>query len=110
MSKYGAVKTNGYASKREAKRAADLKLLEKAGKIFELREQVTYVLADAVTVQGRRRPSLRYIADFVYLVPVPGNSGMRHEVVEDCKGFRTPEYRIKRHLMKSVLNIDILET
>ena len=65
MSKYGAVKTNGYASKHEAKRAADLKLLEKAGKIFELREQVTYVLADAVTVQGRRRPSLRYIADFV---------------------------------------------
>lgn len=104
MSKYGSIKTNGYASKREAKRAAELKLLEKAGEISHLKEQVTFVLADAATIQGRRRPSLRYIADFEYCT-IHGE-----RVVEDVKGVITDAYRIKRHLMKTVHNIEILET
>ena len=33
-----------------------------------------------------------------------------HTVVEDCKGFRTPEYRIKKKLMLWVHGIKIRET
>ncbi len=103
MSKYGNKPTNGYASKREAKRAHEIKLLERAGLISDVREQVVFELAPSVVIQGRKRPPLRYIADFVYV-----ENG--EEITEDCKGFRTAEYRIKRHLMASVHGIQILET
>ena len=46
-SKYGNVKSGGHASKKEADRAATLKLLERAGKIKDLQEQVTYTLIPA---------------------------------------------------------------
>ncbi len=103
MSKYKNIKTNGYASKREASRAQELKLMERAGHISELREQVEFVLAPSVHVQGRKRQPLRYYADFVY-----AQNGK--EIIEDVKGTVTDIYRIKRHLMKSVLGLDILET
>ena len=105
MSKYRAIKTDGYSSKKEAKRAAELKLLLAARQIYGLLEQVTFQLAPSVVIQGRKRPPLRYIADFTYYHQPGGEL-----IVEDCKGFRTDTYRIKRHLMKSVHNIDILET
>jgi len=103
MSKYRAIKTNGYSSKKEAKRADELRLMERAGLVVGIREQVVYTLAPSVIVHGRKRPPLRYIADFVYL-----ENG--EEVCEDVKGIITPVYRIKRHLMKSVHGIDIKET
>lgn len=113
MSKYKNIKTGNYASKKEAARAQELKLLERAGHITELREQVEYILAPSVVIQGRKRPPMRYFADFVYWeIEIARN----HEypngkiVVEDCKGMRTAVYVCKRHLMKSVYNIDILET
>lgn len=49
-SKYGNVKSGGHASKKEAARAATLKLLERAGKIKDLQEQVTYTLIDRKSV------------------------------------------------------------
>jgi hypothetical protein len=110
MSKYGNTKcsvgSETYRSKREMRRHQSLLLLQREGTIRNLRREVVYVLADAVTIQGRRRPSLRYVADFVY---EHGQVDWA-TVVEDAKGVRTEGYRIKRHLMKSVHNIDILET
>ena len=103
MSKYRAKRTGKYASGAEAKRAAELKLMERAGVISDLREQVAYTLAASVIIQGRKRPPMRYFADFVYM-----QDGQ--EVVEDKKGMLTPVYKLKRHLMKSLYNIDILET
>lgn len=94
-----------YRSKREHRRHIDLKLLERSGQICGLSREVAFVLAPAVKIGGRMRPPLRYIADFVYSVPKSGSV-----VVEDAKGIRTEGYRIKRHLMKSILGIDILET
>ena len=107
MNKYGAVKTDGYASKREAKRAAELKLLVRAGEIYGLCEQVVFQLAPSVVIQGRKRPPLRYIADFTYYKPPFMRSPL---IVEDVKGRITDGYRIKRHLMMSVHGIAILET
>lgn len=92
-----------YASKKEMRRHQQLLLLEKAGRITDLRREVPYVLAPGVVIRGKKKRSLRYVADFVYQ-----EGG--HEIVEDAKGVRTQGYRIKRHLMKSVHGIDILET
>ena len=109
MSKYRAVRTNGYASKKEAARAAELKLLERAGLIAELKEQVVFILAPSVVIQGRKRPALRYVADFEYMDKrKPMNEQL---TIEDVKGAPlTPVYRIKRHLMMSVHGIEIYET
>lgn len=97
--KYGNRRVNGYASAKEAKRAAELKLLEKAGKIRNLREQVRY---EVIPPQPWER-GCYYVADFVY-------EEKGATVVEDCKGYRTPEYKIKRKLMLLVHGIRIRET
>lgn len=107
--KYSAQKTNGYDSKKEAKRAEVLKVMEQAGEITNLREQVPYVLCPAQYVKGFNgkeicaRREMKYIADFVYI-----QDGK--EVVNDAKGFRTKEYKKKANLMKKVFGITILET
>lgn len=92
-----------FDSKREAKRYDELVTLEALGVISNLKLQVPFVVADAAILAGRKAKARRYVADFVY-----EQDGVR--VVEDVKGMLTPEYRLKRHLMKSVLGIDILET
>ena len=107
-SKYRNVKTAGHASKKEAKRAQELRLLEKAGKIRNLREQVRYELIGAF--EKGQRP-ICYIADFVYEEPMDGKPlAPWLEVVEDCKGYRTPVYKIKKRLMQREYGIRILET
>lgn len=108
MSKYHAtpVEVNGirFDSKREANRWAELRLLERAGKIEKLKRQVKYLLIPSQYRDGKcieREAS--YIADFVYV-----KDG--HLVVEDCKGFRTPEYKLKRKLMLERYDIRLVET
>ena len=102
-SKYNAKRTtfNGrtYASKKEAKRSAELHLLEKAGLISELKEQVPYILIDK-SEHGR---AIKYVADFVYI-----ENGK--QVVEDTKGFKTDVYRLKKRLMAERYGIEIKET
>ena len=108
MSKYHSTPTevNGirFDSKREANRWAELRILERAGKIQKLKRQVKYLLIPSQYRDGKcieREAS--YIADFVYI-----KDG--HLVVEDCKGFRTPEYRLKRKLMLQLYDIRLVET
>jgi hypothetical protein len=98
-----------YRSKREMERHQVLLLLQKAGRISQLRREVPYVLAPAVKIAGRTKPALRYFADFVYLEH-SSKTRDSHEIVEDCKGVRTEVYRIKRHLMATVHGIEIRET
>ena len=119
-SKYHAKKVrdldgNSYDSKKEYRRYRELQLLERAGQITNLRRQVKFVLIPAQREpeqsgpRGGRKPGtliereVAYYADFAY--EVNGNT-----VVEDCKGVRTPEYRIKKKLMLWVHGIRILET
>ena len=106
MSKYNAQKTRGFDSKKEARRADELRLMERAGAIRNLRYQVEYVLIPAQYINGRCvERDCKYRADFVYYDKKSGQL-----VVEDCKGFKTPEYRIKRKLMLRVYGIRIKET
>lgn len=97
-SKYRAVRTEGYASKRERDVAAKLWALERAGKISGLREQVPFVLVEG---RGNVR-GIRYIADFCY-----EEDG--RQVVADAKGYKTPIYVLKRKLMFLLLGITVLE-
>lgn len=94
-----------FDSKAEHRFWCHLLIRQKAREIFNLERQVVYVLAPAVTVQGRKRPPLRYIADMRW------NEGSKNGplVVADVKGAVTPEYRIKRHLMAWVHGIEIQE-
>lgn len=86
-----------FDSMEEHKRWCSLKLLLRAGVISDLRRQVKYSLdAGGIHISN-------YVADFVYL-----SDGI--EVVEDSKGFKTPEYIQKRRLMKEILGIEIFET
>ncbi|ACC71082.1 DUF1064 domain-containing protein [Paraburkholderia phymatum] len=81
-----------FDSKREMMRWHDLVQMQARGEISELELQVPFILAEPVMIGGRKRPALRYVADFVY-----ERNG--EQVIEDVKGRITEGYRIKRHLM-----------
>ena len=96
-----------FDSRKEARRYRELKILERVGEISELQTQYAFVLADSVKFKSepRRKPALRYFADFVY-------QAKGQLVVEDVKSVATRKkdsYRIKKHLMMSVHGIEILE-
>lgn len=107
MNKYRNIKTEVdgilFHSKKEAMRYGILKMLERGGAISELKMQVAFELIPSIIIQGKKKPALRYIADFTYV-----ENGKW--IVEDVKGALTDVYKIKRHLMKYFRNIDILET
>lgn len=105
-----------FDSKKEAKRWTELKLLESAGVISDLRRQVRFEL-----IPSQREPDMigsrggiikgkllerkvEYIADFVYCDTETGET-----VVEDTKGIQTKDYKIKRKLMLWVHGIRIRE-
>lgn len=119
MSKYHSKKivVNGetFDSKKEFRRFCELSQLERVGEITDLQRQVKFVLIPAQREKdtvGKRggikkgkviERELSYIADFVYY-----RNGKK--VVEDSKGFRTPDYKIKRKLMLWFYDIQIKET
>ena len=95
-----------FDSKLEMKRWLYLRSLSDSGEITALRRQVEYEVVPRQTelvcvrmktkekfVEKFREHPVYYKADFVY--EVDGK-----EVIEDTKGFRTPEYIIKRKLMR----------
>lgn len=94
-----------FDSKAEHKFWCHLLIRQRAKEIFNLERQVVYELAPSVVIGDRKRPPLRYIADMRW------NDGSPKGplVVADVKGAVTPEYRIKRHLLKAVHGIEILE-
>ena len=109
MNKYGNMKTEidgiTFASKHEAQRFAELKLLERAGEISDLQLQRVFTLIGAQRDKDGKvieRPC-KYIADFAY----KDQTGKL--IVEDAKGLRTDVYRIKKKLMLSIYGIQIKE-
>ena len=118
--KYNArkVTVNGetFDSQKEYKRFCELSLLQRAGKIADLRRQVKFVLIPAQREPdriGKRGGIIKgklleqecaYYADFVYRDVLTGVT-----VVEDTKGMRTDVYKIKRKLMLKEYGIRIRE-
>lgn len=96
-----------FDSAKEARRWRVLKLQAAGGHISDLKRQVPFVLAPGVHLKGeaRAKPALRYVADATYI-----EAGQL--VVEDTKSTptrKTDAYRIKKHLMATVLGIHIKE-
>ena len=105
-----------HASIREARRWEELVLLFKAGQIMDLKRQVKFVLIptqrgeDTIGKRGAVYPGkviereCSYIADFVYW-----DIDKAKQVVEDAKGFATPEFKIKKKLMLYIHGIKVVE-
>ena len=121
QNKLRAEKCGKYASQKEARRAWELKMLERAGKISNLREQAKFVLVPAIYKEiprvGKRGKSLKpkkvcvqrelsYIADFVY--EKDGET-----IVEDVKGYKGgATYRVfanKKKQMREKYGLEVRE-
>lgn len=120
--KYGnrKVQHNGevFDSAREFERYQELLILARAGKLHDLYRQVKFELIPAQyevyerfsprngkrLTDGKRciEKAVTYYADFVYWED-------ETMIVEDVKGFRTPEYILKRKLMLDRYGIRIRE-
>jgi len=106
-----------FDSRKEARRYSVLLLLERGHKISNLQRQVSYELIPAIyrdevvhlktkdkTVQKCVQKAVHYIADFVYTDNETGET-----VVEDTKGVRTKEYKLKKKMMLAFKGINIKE-
>lgn len=83
-----------FDSMKEAYRYNELKMLEDHGKIKDLMCQVPFILVPKFTApSGKQYKSMKYVADFVYY----DMDGTRH--IEDVKGYKTSEYKLKAKLM-----------
>lgn len=86
-----------FPSKGEAEKWAELRILEKGRAIKNLKRQVPYeIKVNGVLI-------CKYVADFVY-----EEAGKK--IVEDKKGYQTPEYKLKKKLMAAVHGIEIRES
>lgn len=87
-----------FDSQKEATRYQELRLLERAGHIRKLELQPRYDLI----VNGHKIGFYR--GDFRYEMVETGES-----VLEDCKGFRTQVYMLKKKLVKALYGVQITE-
>lgn len=84
-----------FASKHEAQRWQELRLMERAGEICDLQRQVPFDLIPALRKpDGTMQLKARYIADFVYY-----DNRKRQKIVEDAKGYPSKEYQLKKKLV-----------
>lgn len=109
-----------FDSRKEARRYAELKMLEKAGVISGLELQKEFELIPAqydnlsrseyIKHNGKKtrgkllERAVKYKADFCYF-----DKEKKQLIVEDTKGFKTKDYIIKRKLMLWVYGIKIVE-
>jgi hypothetical protein len=83
-----------FASKGEARRYGELKLLERAGKIASLELQPGFQLQPKFRdAAGASHRAITYVADFRYY-----DEEIAAWVVEDFKGFETPVFKLKKKL------------
>lgn len=80
-----------FASQKEGQRYKELKLMLSAGEIEDLKLQPRFPLR----VEGQL--ICVYVADFRYWEPSTAS-----DVVEDVKGYRTNEYKLKAKLFKAI--------
>lgn len=108
--KYGAKRTEvdgiTFASKAEAKRYKELKLMQRTGMIRGLTLQPRYDIY-ALKFQDAPVKIGFYKADFRYDVPLLDNAWKT--VIEDVKGVRTETYRLKKKLVEAQYGIEITE-
>jgi len=103
-SKYHAVRTEvdgiNFASKKEAKRYQELKLLERVHEIKSLKLQVPF----PIIPKSKYGREIRYVADFVYIT----KDG--EMVIEDTKGYETDVFKLKARMVAEQYGIEIKKT
>lgn len=82
-----------FESNLEATRYKELKLLQRAKQISNLRLQVPFLLQEGFKKNGKTHRKIEYIADFVY-----EENGQI--IVEDTKGMKTETFKIKQKLFE----------
>ena len=89
---------DGFASRAEAKRAAELRLLQHAGEIHGLRMQPRYELlgADGRNLYNDKGRKIHYTGDFAYYQ----KDGT--EIIEDVKGYDTRDSILRRAIMRGM--------
>ena len=92
-----------FDSKKEMDYYIKLNMLEKAGKIKDLRLQVPFVVLETFKLNDKTYKKTKYIADFTYY----DKEGKYHVV--DTKGVRTDVYKLKKKLMAWKYGIEIEE-
>lgn len=110
---------HNFDSKHEAERYCQLKLLQRAGQISNLELQKEFILIpnqyryeERYGKNGKRlkdkqilvERKVSYYADFCYVDTETGKI-----VVEDAKGMRLSDYKIKRKLLLYIHGIEIQE-
>ena len=91
-------------SSKESTRWSFLKLQERIGTIRDLKRQVRFTVIPAQYDENGKllEREVTYVADFTYIK----NDKL---VVEDVKGYRTPDYILKRKMMLFLKGIKIHE-
>lgn len=103
-----------FQSTGEGSRYLFLRGEERAGRISGLRLQVPFVLAEAIYAGGTGKngkpirgktvlSGVTYMADFVYVLP----DG--RQVVEDYKGYETPEFKMKERWLYEKYGIRLVK-
>ena len=99
MNKYGNRKVEidgiGFDSQLEANRYCQLKILERANEIKDLRRQVEFIIQPSYKKNNKTIKAIKYIADFVYY-------DVRKEktIIEDTKGFKNEVYKLKKKIFE----------
>lgn len=92
-----------YDSKKEAIRAKELDILQRAGLICNLERQRPFELQPSFRVCGTAIRPITYVADFYYY-----DKTKQSWVVEDTKGFRTEVYKLKKKMFLYKYSNEIL--
>jgi hypothetical protein len=105
----GTVRTKigneSFDSKREARRWQELRLLERAGEIRDLKRQVPFeLMGQNAPIKTPTGLTMQYRADFVYF-----DCRIGAEVVEDAKGWCTEVARLK-HAILAAQGIEVVLT
>lgn len=84
-----------FDSIKESKRYLELKMLEKANEINNLKLQPKFILQESFEKNGKKYREIIYIADFEYFDIKKGKW-----IIEDVKGMKTDVYKIKKKLFE----------
>ena len=108
--KFGAIATTvdgiRFDSLKEARRWGELRLMEKAGEIRNLRRQVKIpLIGQAAPLKTRTGRAMKMTVDFAYEDSRLGWA----EVLEDSKGTPTRDYEVRRAVVQA-MGLEIKET
>ena len=119
MNKYGAKKITvdgeTFDSKAEYQRWCELKLMQRAGEIIDLKRQVPFLVCEKWKIDGITSRDRYYIADFVYYEKYYSDdkSILWRQVVEDVKGYTKGAayqfFSLKKALVGSLYGLVVRE-